>query len=266
MLNEAFALKWTDVHTHINMLELSEAEALELARRAGVERMITIGTEPSDHQLVLDLAERGHPRVYAAVGVHPHEAQTYTDEVEQWLLSASKKPGTVALGEMGLDYYYSHAPHDTQREVFRRQLELALATDLPVEIHTRDAEADTVAILREFGGRVRGLLHCFTGTQWLADEALSLGLNISISGVVSFKNANSLRQVVASVPLERLHLETDAPFLAPVPHRGKKNHPALLIHTAQLVAEIKQVELHELSRATEANCEGLFKKMRPSTS
>ena len=163
---------------------------------------------------------------------------------------------------MGLDYYYSNATHDVQKKSFRRQLEIAVEHDMPVEIHTRDAEPDTVEILQEFGGKVRGLLHCFTGSQWLADQGLALGLNISISGIVTFKNADALRSVVKTIPLDRLHVETDAPFLAPMPHRGKSNEPALMVHTAQKVAELKGVTLEQLSEATNANAKKLFHKLK----
>ena len=166
------------------------------------------------------------------------------------------------LAEIGLDYYYSHSEHDVQREVFRKQMAIAAEFNLPIEIHTRDAEADTIEILKEFSGRVKGLFHCFTGTQWLADEGLALGYNISISGVVTFKSAEALRAVVKTVPLDRLHIETDAPFLAPVPNRGKKNEPALLVHTAQVVAELKGISVEELSRHTSENARRLFTKLK----
>ncbi len=258
-------MSWTDVHTHLNTLDRTPERALQDASAAGVARMITIGTAPNDHQIALDLAERLAPQVYCALGVHPHEAKLYTDDCETWMREKSTNPRVVALGEMGLDYHYDESPREVQRAVFRRQLALAVQCGLPVEIHTRDAEEDTITILSEFAGTVRGLLHCFTGTQWLAEKALGLGLNISISGVVTFKNAEQLRAVVREVPIDRLHLETDAPYLAPVPHRGQKNHPALLVHTALRVAEIKGLSLEELRRQTEINCERLFTKMAKTT-
>jgi TatD DNase family protein len=253
---------WIDVHTHLNMLEISVPEALALAKANQVLKVITISTDPVDMSWVVETARQNRGQVYCTVGIHPTDAQTYTDDVGANMRRYSSEPFVVALGEMGLDFYHSNATKDVQLQVFRKQLELAVETGLPVEIHTREAEADTVALLKEFGGEVEGLLHCFTGTQWLADEALALGLNISISGVVTFKNAQALRDVVTTIPLDRLHVETDAPFLAPTPHRGKKNHPAFVIHTAEVVAGLKGVTVAELQQHTTRNAEKLFPKLR----
>ena len=253
--------EWTDVHTHLNFLKIPADQAMEYATQAGVTRYITIGTEPKDHQTVLDLARTHWPRVACTLGVHPHEAQLYTPEVGAWIEAHSTDRTVVAIGEIGLDYYYSHSPHDVQRDAFRAQMGIAEKLGLPVEIHTRDAEPDTIDILNEFKGRVRGILHCFTGTQELADAALNVGFNISISGVVTFKNAEALRAVVKTVPLNRLHLETDAPFLAPVPLRGRPNEPAYLVHTAEVVASLKGISLEELSRVTQANARQMFPKL-----
>ncbi len=252
---------WIDVHTHINMLERDEQSVLAAAREAGIERMITIGTGRDDHPRVVDMAERLKPWVFGTLGVHPHEAKDWTEQDEVYMRQHLRDDRIVGVGEIGLDYYYSHSEHDVQKTVFRKQMALAAEFGLPVEIHTRDAETDTVEIIKEFDGRVRGLLHCFTGSQWLADQGLAHGYNISISGVVTFKNADALRTVVKSIPLDRLHLETDAPFLAPVPHRGKKNEPAFLVHTAQVVAELKTVTIDDLARATNENAHRLFAKL-----
>jgi len=252
---------WIDVHTHINMLERDEQSVLEAARAVGMERMITVGTGRDDHPRVVDMSSRLAAWVYGTLGFHPHDAKDFTDADEKYMREHLADPRIVGVGEIGLDYYYSHSEHDIQREAFRKQMAIAADFKLPVEIHTRDAEVDTAEILREFEGRVRGLLHCFTGTQSLADQALALGYNISISGVVTFKNADALRAVVKSDPLDRLHIETDAPFLAPVPHRGKKNEPALMVHTAQVVADLKGVSLDELARATGENARALFTKL-----
>lgn len=254
-------MNWIDVHTHINMLERDEQSVLSAAREAGIEHMITIGTGRDDHPKVVDMATRLKPWVFGALGFHPHDAKDFGEQDEAYMREHLRDARIVAVGEIGLDYYYSHSEHDVQKDVFRRQMALAAEFGLPVEIHTRDAEADTVEILKEFNGRVRGLLHCFTGTQWLADQGLALGFNISISGVVTFKNADALRETVKTVPLDRLHIETDAPFLAPVPHRGKKNEPALLVHTAQVVAGLKGVTLEELARVTDENARHLFAKL-----
>jgi TatD DNase family protein len=252
---------WIDVHTHLNFLKVSPEDALSEASAAGVERCITIGTEPKDHQVVLELARRHYPVVSCTLGVHPHEAKIYTDEIERFIEANLSAREVVAVAEIGLDYYYKTSEPDVQKNVFRRQLKLAQAHHMPVEIHTRDAEADTVAILKEFGGEIRGLVHCFTGTKWLAREALDLGLDISFSGVVTFKNAEELREVARFVPLERMHVETDAPFLAPIPMRGKPNVPAYVIHTARFIAQLKGVSETELMTATVANAHRLFPKL-----
>jgi TatD DNase family protein len=195
------------------------------------------------------------------LGVHPHDANVYTPEGEDFMRQHFGDKEVVAVGEIGLDYYYDNSDRKTQKEIFEKQLALSIEYNLPVEIHTRDAEADTADILNSFGGKVRGLLHCFTGTQWLADRALDLGLNISISGVVTFKNAEDLRSIVKSVPLDRLHVETDAPFLSPVPMRGKKNIPSYVVHTAKCVAELKNVSMEKLSQYTNTNARKMFPKL-----
>lgn len=254
--------EWIDVHCHLNMLDVDPEEALRLAQEAGVKTVFTIGTQPEDHPIVLELAERFAPRVYCTLGVHPHDAKLYDAAGESFMVEKCSHPQVVAIGEIGLDYYYDHSDRETQKKVFRRQLEIAVEQNLPVQIHTRDAEPDTVAILQEFGGRVRGLVHCFTGSEWLAREALQLGLNISFSGVVTFKNAEALRQVCKMVPVERMHVETDAPFLTPVPFRGKKNHPAMVVHTAAVVAQLKGLSEQELAERTCANAHQLFTKLK----
>ena len=253
--------RWIDVHTHLNMLEVTPEEALQRGKKVGVERLITVATCPEDHQLVQDLARDLGPEVYCTLGVHPHEASKYSEKVEESLCDKLSNPKVVAVAEIGLDYYYDHSPREVQRQVFERQLQIAAEAGMPVEIHTREAEQDTVDILKKFGGRLSGLLHCFTGTQWLADECLNLGLNISFSGVVTFRKADSLRQVCRSVPLDRLHVETDAPFLAPVPQRGKQNEPAFVVHTAEQVAQLKGVSVAELAQQTRANALKLFPRL-----
>ncbi len=255
-------LEWIDIHCHLNMLEGGPAEALKQAQAVGVRNLITIGTEPEDLPLVLSLAEQFSPHVFCTIGIHPHEGVKYSQEVAQFLRKNASNPRVVAIGEIGLDYYYNQSPKEEQIHAFRDQLKIAEEVGLPVEIHTRDAEEDTIDILKEFKGRVNGLIHCFTGTEWLAKEALNLGFNISISGVVTFKNADSLRRIVKDIiPMDRLHVETDAPFLAPVPMRGKKNTSAYVVHTAQVVADLKNVSLQTLSEQTKKNALKLFKKL-----
>lgn len=256
-----------DVHTHINMLELPDEEVVQLAQSAGVERMINIGTGPEDFDRVLSLAERFYPAVVCTLGTHPHEGKVWEPKVLDLIKKeASHNTKVVAIGEIGLDYYYNNSSKEDQLKAFSEQMELASELKLPVEIHTRDAEEDTKKILQNFKGRVRGLLHCFTGTYDLARFALDAGFDISISGVVTFKKAEDLRQTVSQIPLDRLHVETDAPFLAPMPHRGKENQPAFVRFTAEKVAELKGVSLAELSEKTKANALDLFPRLTLSYS
>jgi TatD DNase family protein len=250
-----------DVHTHINMIKLPDEEVVALARAAGVEKMINIGTGPEDFDRVLELAA-GFPDVYCTLGVHPHDGVVWSEQVRDFILEKAKKnQRVVAVGEIGLDYYYNHSSKEDQLKAFHEQMSLAEALALPVEIHTRDAEEDTKEILTRFKGRVRGLLHCFTGTWDLAKHALDCGFDVSISGVVTFKKAEELRETVQKIPLERLHVETDAPFLAPVPHRGQENQPAFVKHTAQKVAELKGISLESLAEKTKANALDLFHRL-----
>ena len=250
-------MKLTDVHTHLNMLNISAEQAVADATAAGVEKMITIGTEPEDWEKVRKLA-KNFPEVEGALGMHPHTANLYDDEVEKNLRKLLDSEGIVACGEIGLDYHYEYSDRKKQKEVFYRQMLLAEEKNLPVEIHTREAEEDTLAILKEFKGRVQGLLHCFTGTWFLAEGALDQGFNISFSGIITFKKAEELREVCQKVPLDRLHLETDAPYLAPAPHRGKQNKPAWVVHTAEVVANLHKVSKEELSKKTQSSYEELF--------
>lgn len=265
-------MKFIDVHVHLDKLKIPFEQALSEANSLGVTRVITIGTEPSDHPVVLDLAKRLYPQVSCTLGIHPHEAELWNESVNDWIRSKvnssdpTESRGIVAVGEIGLDYYdekgaRNNSPKDLQLTAFRRQMDLAAELGLPVEIHTREADDDCAMVLREYKGRVTGLLHCFTSSLDLAKTAVDCGFDISISGVVTFKNAESLRDVVRFLPLDRLHVETDAPFLAPVPQRGKSNLPQFVLHTAQAVADLKGISLEELSKATRANAKRLFPKL-----
>jgi TatD DNase family protein len=255
-------MAWIDVHTHLNMLEAAPEDVLRVAVSAGVDRVITIGTCPDDLPVVLSLAEKFFPQVSCTLGIHPHEAMLYTPAVEDFIRAQAVRREVVAIGETGLDYYYNNAPREIQIQAFRAQMDLAEELALPVEIHTRDAESDTMQILAQYKGRVKGLLHCFTGSEALAEAGLACGFDISISGVVTFKNADGLRAVVKTVPLDRLHVETDAPFLSPVPLRGKKNQPAFMIHTAGMICELKGVSPEELQTVTRENAHRLFSKLQ----
>jgi TatD DNase family protein len=252
---------WIDVHAHLDKLEGGPQAALDLALEAGVSRIITIGTEPSDHPFVVQAVDSFGPYVFGTLGIHPHEAELWDNDVKKFIIDNIQNPRIVAVGEIGLDYYYKNSDPEKQKKTFREQIELAIDYNMPVEIHTRDAEEDTVAILKDYAGVLKGLIHCFTGTQYLADEAVKLGFNFSISGVLTFKNAESLRTVVQTIPIENLHVETDSPFLAPIPHRGKQNSPAFMIHTAQKLAEIKSISVGELKTQVLKNAKNIFPKL-----
>lgn len=252
---------WTDMHAHLDKLEEGPDKAIELALAQNVRRIVTIATDPNDLKTVLEFADKYKPNVYCTLGIHPHEGVSYTPEVRKFIKANAGHPRVIAVGEIGLDYYYEQSPKKEQLFAFRDQMELAHELSLPIEIHTRDAEKDTIDMLKEFKGKVTGLIHCFTGTQWLADEALALGYNISISGIVTFKNASALRSVVESIPLDRLHVETDSPFLAPMPMRGKSNTPSYVVHTAKLVADIKKISVEDLCLQTNKNAEKMFPKL-----
>ncbi len=257
-----------DSHCHLNYKGLAEQEADVVARAkaAGVEVMLTINTRLSEFDEVLAIARR-HTNVFCSVGVHPHEAETDQSEVEA-IVSRAKDPLVVGIGETGLDYYYEHSPRDLQKDGFRRHIEASRQTDLPIIIHTRDADDDCAALLREEMGKgaFRGVIHCFTASQAFAEVALELGFYISISGIVTFKAAEDLRQTVKTIPLDRLLVETDSPFLAPIPHRGKQCEPAFVTHTAAKVAELKDISSDELATITNRNFFTLFNKARLQTS
>jgi TatD DNase family protein len=239
--------------------DADRAEVISRAQAAGVDLILEIaGSDIAKGSLEIGLAlAEEHDLIYSAIGVHPHEASIYDAELEARLLESTRRQKVIGWGEIGLDYHYDYSPRDVQRRVFAVQIELARQAGLPVIVHTREAEEDTIAILREHKG-VTGVLHCFTGTQTLADAALGLGLLISFSGVVTFKNSNELRAVAASVPLDRMLIETDSPYLAPVPFRGRRNEPAYVRQTAAALASLHDVGLEEVGAQTSANFIRLF--------
>src|SRR5579872_4432253 len=235
---------------------------VERARAAGVERMITIGTRVSKAADVAAIAER-YDDVFFTVGTHPHEAAGEGAEDFAAMRDFASHPKCVGVGEAGLDYHYDYAPRDVAQRVFRGQIALARELDLPLVIHARDADADIAAILtEEMGqGRFRAVLHCFTSSRQLGETALDLGLSISFSGVVTFKKSDDLRGIARDVPLDRILVETDAPYLAPAPHRGHRNEPAFVVATAGVVAEARGIELDELAAATRANTLRFFSRL-----
>lgn len=258
---------YIDSHAHLDVpqYDADRAEVIGRARSAGVEMFLEIcGSDIAKGSLEtgMRLVDE-YPFIYGAVGVHPHEASLYDDALEKKLIGLSRHEKVIGLGEIGLDYYYDHSPRDVQRDVFRRQLALGIECRLPVIIHTRDAEKDTIAILREAwaeagGKEIGGIIHCFTGTQTLADAAIEMGFKISFSGVLTFKNAQELRDVARTIAMDKLLVETDCPYLAPLPYRGKRNEPAFVKETAAKLAEIKGVSVEEMALMTSNNFKRLF--------
>jgi TatD DNase family protein len=252
-----------DSHCHLNYEGLAERrdEVLANARAAGVTGFLNISTRQHEWDDVIAVAE-ANSDVWATVGVHPHEADAHPDLGAQALTEAASHPRVIAIGECGLDYYYDKSDRAAQRERFGAHIEAARATGLPLVVHTRDAEDDTAQILEQAvnEGGVRGVLHCFTGSQALARQALDLGFFISLSGIVTFKNARDLQETARIVPGDRLLVETDAPFLAPVPHRGRTCEPAFVADTARFVAELRGEPVEDLAEQTSANFFALFNK------
>ena len=252
-----------DSHCHLNYKGLVEEQQAVLgrARAAGVDAMLNISTRASEWDAVIGVAER-EADVWASVGIHPHEADEHPDVQTATLVERAAHPRVVGIGESGLDYYYDHSDRERQRASFRAHLAAARDTGLPIIVHTRDAEEDTAEILAdEMGkGAYPGVIHCFTASADFARKALDLGLYISISGIVTFKNARDLQETARQLPADRLLIETDSPFLAPVPHRGRPCEPAFVADTARFLAELRGEPIEQLADRTSANFRRLFSK------
>jgi TatD DNase family protein len=252
-----------DSHCHLNYEGLVERQdqVLENARERGVVGFLNISTRQREWGDIIAVAER-HGDVWASVGVHPHEADAHPDLGAAALVEGADHPRVIAIGECGLDYYYDKSDRAAQRERFQAHIEAARQTGLPLVVHTREAEADTAEILSAavMKGGVTGVLHCFTGSAELARKGLDLGFYVSLSGIVTFKNAADLQRTAKWLPADQMLVETDAPFLAPVPHRGQKGEPAFVADTAKFVAELRGEKLEQLAEATTANFFKLFKK------
>lgn len=254
---------FVDSHCHLNYKGLIEDQAgvLARARAAGVTRMLNISTRASEWDAVIATAER-EDDVMASIGIHPHEADIHPDVETATLVEKARHPKVIGIGESGLDYYYDRSHRERQRQSFRSHIAAARETQLPLIVHTRDAEEDTYSILAdEMGkGAYPALIHCFTASGEFADKVLALGLYISISGIVTFKNAKDLQAAAKAIPLDRLLIETDSPFLAPVPHRGQPCEPAYVADTARFLADLRDEPLETLAAATTANFQTLFAK------
>jgi TatD DNase family protein len=256
-----------DSHCHLDFPDFSgELDAIiGRARAVGVGRMVTISTRIKRHADLLAIAER-YDDVFCSVGTHPHNAHEELDVTIDEIVRATEHRKVVAIGEAGLDYFYDNSPRSAQVEGFHRHIAAARATQLPLVIHARDADGDVAAILEAetAKGAFPAVLHCFTGGEDLARRGLALGLYISFSGILTFKKSDRLREVAALVPLDRLLVETDAPYLAPSPFRGKRNEPAYLVHTAETLAHLKGISQPELARITTANFLRLYSKVPPA--
>jgi TatD DNase family protein len=254
-----------DSHCHLNYKGLAEDQAavFDRARAAGVETMLNISTRESEWDDVVATAERAAD-VWATIGIHPHEADTHPDIDTGKLVVKAAHQRVIGIGETGLDYYYDHSDRARQQASFRAHIAAARETGLPIVVHTRDAEADTAAIMAEemAKGAYSGVIHCFTASGDFADKALDLGLYISISGIVTFKNARDLQETAARLPADRLLIETDSPFLAPVPNRGKICEPAFVADTARFLADLRGISVEALGEQTSRNFRALFTKAR----
>lgn len=254
-----------DSHCHLEYKGLVEDQSgvLTRAREAGVGVFLNISTKQAEWEQVIATAAR-EADVFASVGIHPHEADAHEDLGRMALISATENPKVIGIGETGLDYYYEHSNRETQARLFRMHIDVARETGLPVIIHTRDAEDDTYEILRDemAQGAFPALIHCFTASAEFGRKVLDLGLTISISGIVTFKNAKALQAAVKEIPADRLLVETDSPFLAPVPHRGRVCEPAYVADTARYMAELREVETGQLADQTTANFVRLFAKAK----
>jgi len=251
-----------DTHTHLDDARYNDDRdaMIARAREAGVEAFVTIGCDLATSQAAVAIANQ-HPFVYASVGVHPHEVKRISDGWYDEFRRLVNNKKVVAYGEIGLDYHYNHSSPKDQRERFREQIQLARELNLPVIIHTREAQDDTMTILKEEkASEIGGVFHCFSGDAWLAKDALDLGFHLSFSGILTFQNATMLRDIAKNTPLDRVLIETDCPYLTPVPHRGKRNEPAYVAHVAKQLAAIHpELSLEQIGQRTTENAKRLFK-------
>lgn len=251
-----------DSHCHLNFPDFKDKipETLERARKQGVKKFLTVNTKLSETDDLIKIVET-YEDIWCSVGVHPHDAKDHTlSEIEQKVVQYAKHPKVVALGETGLDYYYDNSPRAEQMKSFDQHIVLSEKLALPLIIHTRDANHDTIDLLAPYKGRVTGVFHCFSGGVELAKHALDLGFYLSFSGIITFKTAEEIREVVKFAPLDRILVETDSPFLAPIPHRGKPNEPGHTRIVAQKVADIKDMSLVDIADHTTQNFHALFSK------
>ncbi|MBT2690811.1 TatD family hydrolase [Bacillus sp. ISL-47] len=249
-----------DTHAHLNAEQYNEdlKEVIDRALSEGVSNIVVVGFDRPTIEKAMELSNE-YDFIYASIGWHPVDAIDMTDEDLQWIEELSQHPKVVALGEMGLDYYWDKSPKDVQKEVFRKQIQLAKKVKLPIVIHNRDATADIVEILKEEGaGEVGGIMHCFSGSPETAKECVDMNFYISLGGPVTFKNAKKPKEVADAIPLDKLLIETDCPYLTPHPYRGKRNEPSYVKLVAEQIADIKGISIEEVASATTENAKKLF--------
>jgi len=257
-------LELIDSHAHLDFdkYDSDREEMLQRAHVAGVRNILQIAMGPSEEKIkrCYSLVEK-HSYMRMAVGIHPHDADQYSEDVYKLIQTYASKEKISAIGEIGLDYYYENSNRENQKKCFSDLIDLAIQMNLPISVHTRDAFDDTHTIAKEKNvfKKVGGVIHCFTGTEDQAMKFMDLGAYISFSGVITFKNTNEIQRAVRKVPLDKMLIETDAPFLAPTPYRGKRNEPAYVVETAKTIAAIKGVSLDEVAKTTTANAHKLFK-------
>ena len=255
-----------DSHAHLEMPEFQKdlEEVIQRAKESGVEYIFTVGTEKKDWKRALEISH-SHPRVFAILGVHPHNAKEIDDRTYPILKDLCRNEKVRAYGEIGLDFFRNHSPREVQIKRFREQIALAKELHLPIVIHDRDAHEETLEILKSEKAEVYGgIIHCFSGDYRMAKECIDMGFYISVPGTITFKNAGEFQEIVRNLPLESLLVETDAPFLAPVPFRGKRNEPGFVPYTAQKIAELKKVPFEKVAEVTTANALRVFKLKTPS--
>lgn len=251
-----------DSHAHLDdeKFDLDRDELIENLKQNGIDLVFNIGADIESSRNSVALSKE-YENVYAAVGIHPHDAKTYSEEIETELIELSKAEKVVAIGEIGLDYYYDLSPRDVQKEVFKRQIELANSLNLPIVIHSRDAHKDTFDILKEAHEKypeMRVLIHCYSSSVELMHEYMKLGFYIALGGAVTFKNSVTPKKIAQEVPIDRLLLETDSPYMTPVPYRGKRNEPMYVKYVADLIAEIRGISVEELIRHTDKNTKEFY--------
>lgn len=253
-------MKIVDSHSHIDdeKFDIDREEVVSLFDENKIDFIVDPASDVKSSEKIVEIVKK-FSRVYGAVGIHPHEVEDITDDDLKKIYNLSFSNKIVAIGEIGLDYYYDNSPREKQKEIFRKQLEIAKKRNLPVIIHTREAMQDTFDILSEFKGDITGVMHCYTGSFEMAKKFINLGFYISISGVVTFKNATNVREMAKKIKLDNLLIETDSPYLTPEPNRGKRNESKFVWLVAQKLSELKNIEINNLIYNTNSNARNLFK-------